>query len=331
MKTLIASEWRDYRLLDSGGGRKLERFGPYTLIRPEAQATWRPALPEEAWEAVHASFEFDASGNGRWRFHRPMERRWKLAYGNLRFWVEIAQSRHLGVFPENAIHWDWIQRQLRDADPPLHVLNLFGYTGLATLAAAEAGARVTHVDASRRAVAWARENQALSGLADRPVRWIVEDALTYVQREERRGVRYDGIVMDPPAFGRGPKGQVWTFEQLFPMLCQKCRAVLSKTPRFVVMTVYTSSATAALVRHTMKEMMAGYGGRVVVDRLATPERPGSSKYDRQGQQTGTAASGAHRNASSEQSSAVAMYRYVGLADREPRLIFNALSGRWQVT
>jgi 23S rRNA (cytosine1962-C5)-methyltransferase len=195
-----------------------------------------------------------------------------MGYAGLRFFVQASQSRQVGVFPENAVHWDWIAGQVRAADQPMRVLNLFGYTGLATLAAAEAGAHVTHVDASKKVVLWARANQALSGLQDRPIRWIIEDALTYLRREARRGVRYDGIVLDPPAFGRGPGGEVWTFDRLFDELLRACRAVLGAAPRFVVATVYTKGVTTEALAAAMDGMMAGLGGRVEIGELTTVER-----------------------------------------------------------
>lgn len=274
MPTLTAS-WREYDLLDSGHGRKLERFGPVTLIRPEAQAGWPPALPRADWDAAHAAFEPAGQEGGRWRPRRPLPPRWEMAYGALRFTVQASQSRQVGVFPENAAHWDWIAGQVQAAGRPLHLLNLFGYTGLATLAAAQAGAQVTHVDASRKAVAWARDNQALSGLADRPIRWIVEDALTYLRREQRRGVRYDGIVLDPPAFGRGPGGEVWTFERLFDELCRACGAVLGEAPQFVVATVYTRGVTEQALAAAMAGMTAGLAGQPETGELATVERSAS--------------------------------------------------------
>ncbi len=271
MPTLTA-DWRDYELLDSGAGRKLERFGPATLIRPEAQATWLPALPPTAWDAAHAVFEPSGKAGGRWQHRQALPPRWEMSYGDLRFAVQASESRQVGVFPENAVHWDWIAQQARAAGWPLAVLNLFGYTGLASLAAAQAGALVTHVDASKKAVLWARDNQALSGLQDRPIRWIVEDALTYLRREQRRGVRYDGLALDPPAFGRGPDGQVWTFDRLWDELSRACRAVLSPAPRFVVATVYTKGVTAAALQAAVEAMMAGLGGRVEVGELALVER-----------------------------------------------------------
>lgn len=265
--------WPDYALLDSGHGRKLERFGPFTLVRPEAQAIWSPALPSPAWEAADAVWEGGGAPDGHWSYRRPLPPRWEMSYRSLRFWVQARESRQVGVFPENAAHWDWIAAQVRAADRPLRVINLFGYTGLATLAAAQAGAEVTHVDASRKAVAWGRDNQLLSGLQDRPIRWIVEDALKYLRREARRGSRYDGIVMDPPAFGRGPGGEVWQFDRLFPALCQACRAVLSPAPRFVVVTVYTAGVTPDALRDAVAEhLTAGLAGRLTAGDLVAVER-----------------------------------------------------------
>ena len=270
--TLTTPDWQDYDLLDTGDGRKLERFGPHTLIRPEPQASWRPALPAASWEAADAEFHMAGHQGGAWTYHRSMEKSWLIGYKELRFRVQAAESRQVGVFPENASHWDWISDQIAAAGRPVHVLNLFGYTGLATLAAARAGARVTHVDASKKAVAWARENQALSGLSDRPVRWIVDDALTYIRREERRGVRYDGIIMDPPAFGHGPDGEVWTLATLFPMLCQACRAVLGPQPEFIVITVYTKEMSLELLRQMASSMLPNVGGSLSTGQLATRER-----------------------------------------------------------
>jgi 23S rRNA (cytosine1962-C5)-methyltransferase len=272
MPILTAANWQDYALLDSGHGRKLERFGPVMLIRPEAQATWQPALPRADWDAAQARFEPAGREGGRWQQRHPLPARWQMSYGELRFTVQASQSRQVGVFPENAVHWDWIAGQVQAAGRPLAVLNLFGYTGLATLAAARAGAHVTHVDAAKKAVLWARDNQALSGLDDRPIRWIVEDALTYLRREARRGVRYDGIVLDPPAFGRGPGGEVWSFDRLFEELCLACRAVLEAKPRFVVATVYTKDVTLTALAAAMAQLTGGLAGALETGELATVER-----------------------------------------------------------
>jgi 23S rRNA (cytosine1962-C5)-methyltransferase len=266
-------DWRDYALLDSGDGFKLERFGPYTLVRPESLATWRPTLPRENWEAADAVFELTGKGGqGRWVFHRPIESPWQMRYGELVFRVELAESRQVGVFVEHAVLWDWIRGQVSAARRPVRVLTLFCYTGLASLAAALAGAAVTHVDASRRAVNVGRENQALCGLEDRPIRWIVDDALKYVRREARRGMLYDAIVLDPPKFGRGPKGEVWEFFRSFPDLCAACRAVLSDEPRFVLLTAYAKRASAPDLRREIAEMMGGQEGTLEVGELETVEQ-----------------------------------------------------------
>jgi 23S rRNA (cytosine1962-C5)-methyltransferase len=266
-------DWEDYALLDSGDGRKLERFGPYTLIRPESLVTWRPAWPKERWDAAHATYEFTGkSEQGQWTFRQPVESPWTMCYKRLVFRVEIAASRHIGVFPEHAVQWDWIGEQISGAGRPIRVLTLFCYTGLATLAAALPGASVTHVDASRRAVSVGRENQALSGLEDRSVRWIVDDALKFVRREARRGVCYEAIVMDPPRFGRGPKGEVWKFFQGFPALCKACHEILSERPLFVLLTAYARRASAPELYGVIEGMMAEFSGSIAAGELATVER-----------------------------------------------------------
>ena len=224
---LTSPDWVDYALLDSGGGMKLERYGAYRLVRPEAEAIWQPALPEKEWKTAHAVFRPAPEENGgHWERLRDLPERWQMEYHGLKLWAQTSASRHIGVFPEQASGWDWIMDQIAAANRPARVLNLFGYTGLASLAAAKAGAQVTHVDASPKVIAWARQNQDLSGLADRPVRWIVDDALKFVEREARRQSFYDGLVLDPPKFGRGPKGEVWEFYKLIPELlnCLPCRA-----------------------------------------------------------------------------------------------------------
>ena len=226
---LVPGNWADYELLDSGAGAKLERFGPYRFVRPESGAIWPRTLPEREWAAADGVFATaDEEGAGRWEFRRPVDARWAMRYGDLRFWAQPTPFRHLGVFPEQASQWDWISGLIRAAGRPLRVLNLFGYTGLATLAAAAAGASVTHVDASQKAMAWARENQTLSGLADRPIRWLVDDALKFVRREVRREARYDGLIIDPPKFGRGPKGELWKLEESLPELLDACRSLLER-------------------------------------------------------------------------------------------------------
>lgn len=274
---LACPRWNDYALLDSGHGRKLERFGPYTFVRPEVQALWTPRLSPASWEAADAVFvpSGEESG-GHWQFRRTVADSWPMTYGHLRFTAMTTPGRHLGVFPECAAHWDWaaekIEAQIQERGGEVRVLNLFGYTGLATLACAAAGAGVTHVDASKKSVTWARQNAALSDLADRPIRWIVEDALKFVQREGRRGVRYDGILLDPPKFGRGPKGEVWEVYRALPALLSACREVLSERPLFVILTVYAVKLPAVHLHTALAEMMQGTGGRVECGELVTVER-----------------------------------------------------------
>jgi 23S rRNA (cytosine1962-C5)-methyltransferase len=272
---LPSPRWTDYALLDSGDGQKLERFGPYTFVRPEVQALWTPALPAREWSAADAVFipSGEESG-GHWQHKKKVAEKWEMGYGSLRFTAMTTPGRHLGVFPECAAHWDWIAERIKNKtkNESANVLNLFGYTGLATLAAAAAGAKVTHVDASKKSVSWARENQVLSGLAEKPVRWIVDDALKFVEREVRRGVKYDGILLDPPKFGRGPKGEVWEVYKSLPVLLQACRAILSETPLFVVMTVYAVKAPAVHLYATLEEMMKGCGGQIECGELVTQEK-----------------------------------------------------------
>jgi 23S rRNA (cytosine1962-C5)-methyltransferase len=270
---LASPDWQDYELLDSGNGRKLERFGPYVFTRPEHQAVWQPVLPAARWQAAHADFQATGEeSGGRWQYRQPVAPAWEMFYQGLRFRAQVSNSRHLGVFPEQASHWEWMQKLIRGADRPARVLNLFGYTGLATLAAAQSGAEATHVDASKKSVTWARQNQTLSGLGDRPIRWIVDDALKFVQREGRRGAQYDGVVLDPPKFGRGPKGEVWECFDMLPTLLAACRAVLSERPLFVVITAYAIRASALSLYYALGEMMAGLGGRLETGELANVER-----------------------------------------------------------
>lgn len=271
MQTLIP-EWTEYELVDSGAKKKLERFGEFTLIRPEPQAKWVARLPPQRWEAADGEFVKGRGGQqGEWKFGRPIPARWAMRRKDLKFWVRPAPSGHVGVFPDQACHWDWIAEATRPQAGPVKVLCLFGHTGLATLAAAAGGAEVTHVDASRKAVALARENQSLSGLGDRPIRWIVEDATTFVTREARRGNQYDGVMLDPPRFGRGPNGEIWKLEESLPQLLSACRKVLSASPVFVLLNVYTTVLTqgriakeAEALRSCLQEMLREFRGTVAV-------------------------------------------------------------------
>ena len=282
---LEARNWQDYELLDSGDGLKLERFGKYVFARPESQAMWSRSLPQRDWDAAHAVFQPTAEeSGGHWDFKKKVDEKWEMRYDlspspspdrrgeQLHFWAMTTPGRHLGVFPEVAAHWDFMAGLIQKAGRSVKVLNLFGYTGLATLAAAAAGAQVTHVDASKKSVSWARENQALSGLGEKPIRWIVEDAVKYMQREEKRGVKYDGIILDPPKFGRGPKGEVWEVYKSLPHLLAACRDCLSNKPLFVITTVYAVRASAIHVAQAMEDMISGCGGKIDMGELVTREQ-----------------------------------------------------------
>lgn len=272
--TLLASpDWTDYELLDCGNGRKLERFGPNLLIRPEHQAIWRQGLSEPKWQSARALFqavEGDEMG-GNWQSSQEIEP-WEMNYKGLNFRAQIGGSRHVGVFPEQAAHWDWLAELIREANQPISVLNLFGYTGLATLAAARAGAKVTHVDASKKSITRARENQVLSKIDDQKVRWIVDDAMKFVQREGRRMAQYDGLILDPPKFGRGPKGEVWECFKMLPGLLESCRVILSERPLFVIITAYAIRASALSLYYALEEMMKGKNGKLECGELVVVER-----------------------------------------------------------
>lgn len=271
---LSAEGWKDYELLDSGDGVKLERFGSYIFIRPEHQAVWKPALPAARWDSAHAEFRAEAAEEtgGRWVVRKTVPDSWEMHHRELRFKAHFTSSRHLGVFPEQAAQWDWIADQIRLADHPIRVLNLFGYTGLASLAAAQAGAEVTHVDAAKKSIGWARENLELSGLERRPVRWILDDALKFVQREARRQSLYDGIILDPPKFGRGPKGEVWEVFEMLPTLLDACRAILAPKPLFVVITAYAIRASALSLYYSLSEKLVDLGGSLECGELVSVER-----------------------------------------------------------
>ena len=267
--------WADYELLDSGAGRKLERYGPHRVVRPEPQCLWRPQLSHADWDAAEAAFDPEGEEDaGHWRFSRPLDVRWPLAWGGVRFFGRFTSFRHLGFFPEQAANWAFVDEAVRTAGPGAQILNLFGYTGVASLVAAAAGASVTHLDASKRAIGWARENAELAGLADRPVRWICEDARRYVQREARRGSRYDGVILDPPKYGRGPNGEVWRIYEDLPGLLATCAELLSDKARFLIANVYAERISGLAVASLMREALAGRGGRIDWGELALVEASG---------------------------------------------------------
>ena len=270
LDTMVGEPWADYGLVDSGNGRKLERYGSYRFIRPEPQALWAPASPD--WRAEG---EFvpgsDEEGGGQWRFDQPLPRRgWPLAWEEVRFTAQTTPFRHLGFFPDMAPVWSWMRERLHGVEQP-DVLNLFGYTGVGTLALAAMGTRIVHIDASKRSVETARANAKLSGLADVPVRWIVDDAAKFTAREVRRARRYDGILLDPPKYGRGPEGEVWRLEEQLPGLVADCRRLLDERSRFLFLTVYAVRMSALAIGEMLAQVFADLPGRVEAGELGVRE------------------------------------------------------------
>ncbi|TNE45553.1 MAG: class I SAM-dependent rRNA methyltransferase [Sphingomonadales bacterium] len=270
LATLVGEAWADYGLIDCGHGRKLERYGRYRFIRPEPQAMWAPATPD--WRA---DGEFlpgaDEDGGGRWHFTgRNLPKSWELGWDDVRFHASCTPFRHLGFFPDMAPVWGWMRDRVADkADA--ECMNLFGYTGVGTLAMTARDVRMVHVDASKKSVAAARANAELSGLADRPVRWIVDDASKFIAREVRRGRRYDGILLDPPKYGRGPDGEVWRLEQDLPGLIANCRALLDQDSRFLFLTVYAVRMSALAIGELLRQTFADLPGRVEAGELVVRE------------------------------------------------------------
>ncbi len=265
---LIADDWRDYRLLDSGNGGKLEQVGPYRFVRPEPQALWKPLRPAAEWDGADAIFSPSAADDdesGRWRFNRELPQNWTLQWDDISFVSRPTPFRHLAFFPEHSVHWRYARDFLKShRGPQAEVLNLFGYTGLASLVCAKAGAKVTHVDASKKAIGFARDNQQAAGLGDAPIRWICDDALTFVKREIRRGRRYDGVILDPPKFGRGPDGETWKLESDLPELLDACQALLRTDPAdrasakgFMIATVYAVRLSYLALAQTAQQMFDG--------------------------------------------------------------------------
>lgn len=266
--------WSDYALLDSGDGRKLERYGPYTVVRPEPQCLWSPRRPDD-WARADAVFDPEGEEDaGRWRFQGRPKESWPLGWGRVKFHGRFTAFRHLAFFPEQAANWAWLDETLRGVGGQPRVLNLFGYTGVASLVCAAAGAAVTHVDASKKAIGWARENAALSGLEQAPIRWITEDAKRYVQREVRRGSRYEGIILDPPKYGRGPGGEVWRLLEDLPELSALCAELLSDNARFLLLNAYAERISGAALASLLAERLAGRGGRIDWGELALVEASG---------------------------------------------------------
>ena len=270
----IADNWKDYAVLDCGGGEKVERWGSQVLVRPDPQAIWPRAEGCRAWDKPNAIYHRSNAGGGKWEI-RKLPAQWAIHYGDLTFQLKPMSFKHTGLFPEQAANWDFIDRMVRGAGRPVSVLNLFAYTGGATLAAANAGASVCHVDASKGMVQWARENRELSGIPETSVRWIIDDALKFVQREKRRGRTYDGLLMDPPSYGRGPGGEVWKLEDELYGLVEECAGVLSDRPLFFLINSYTTGLQPAVLDNMLRmTVSAQYGGRVNAQEVVLPVTAG---------------------------------------------------------
>ena len=268
----IADNWKDYEVIDCSKGEKLERWGNYILVRPDPQVIWDTPRAEKGWHKMNGHYHRSAKGGGEWEFF-DLPEQWQIRYGSLTFNLKPFSFKHTGLFPEQAANWDWFSAKIRNSNRPIKVLNLFAYTGGATLAAAAAGASVTHVDASKGMVTWAKENAVSSGLKDAPIRWIVDDCAKFVEREIRRGKTYDAIIMDPPSYGRGPGGEVWKLEEnLYPFV-KLCAGVLSDRPLFVLINSYTTGLAPSVLGYLLNLLIKEkYGGTCAWDELGLPVR-----------------------------------------------------------
>ena len=266
----IANQWKDYEVIDTSTGEKLERWGDYILVRPDPQVIWNTPKNNAGWRKKNGHYHRSVKGGGEWEFWNLPEE-WSIHYKELTFHLKPFSFKHTGLFPEQAVNWDWFSDKIKKAGRPVKVLNLFAYTGGATLAAAASGASVTHVDASKGMVTWAKENAVASGLGDAPIRWLVDDCVKFVEREIRRGNHYDGIIMDPPSYGRGPKGEIWKIEEKIYSLVCLCEKLLSKDPLFFLINSYTTGLQPAVLSYMLGSAIAKkHGGKVSADEVGLP-------------------------------------------------------------
>ena len=266
-----AADWKDYELLDTSAGERLERWGNVILIRPDPQIIWDTPKKHPLWKQANARYHRSNTGGGQWQNYRPVPPMWKIGYKGLTFQLKTMGFKHTGIFPEQAVNWDFAMKKIQEAGRPIKVLNLFGYTGAATLACMKAGAHVTHVDASKGMVGWAKENAHSSGLADKPIRWIVDDCMKFVEREIRRGNHYDAIIMDPPSYGRGPKGEIWKIEDAIHPLVKLCANLLSEKPLFFLINSYTTGFAPAVLSYLLGvEVVSRFGGSVQSQEVGLP-------------------------------------------------------------
>lgn len=273
----IADGWNDYEVLDTSAGEKLERWGDYILVRPDPQVIWNTPHKVREWKQKNGHYHRSNKGGGQWEFF-DLPEQWEISYGNLKFHLKPFHFKHTGLFPEQAVNWEWSGNLIREAKKKnpgkeIKVLNLFAYTGGVTVACADAGAAVTHVDASKGMVTWAKENAAASGLANAPIRYLVDDCVKFVEREIRRGNHYDAIIMDPPSYGRGPKGEIWKIEEKIFPLVQLCTKVLADKPLFFLINSYTTGLQPAVLSYMLNlELKSRFGGTVEADEIGLPVR-----------------------------------------------------------
>ncbi|CAM3130890.1 class I SAM-dependent methyltransferase [Paenibacillus lupini] len=267
----LADKWTDYEVIDTGAGDKLERWGQYILRRPDPQIIWPIANESGAWKEADGHYHRSSSGGGQWQFKSSLPERWTITYGELKFHIKPTSFKHTGLFPEQAVNWSWMMDKIRSAGRPIRVLNLFAYSGGATVAAAAAGADVVHVDASKGMVQWAKENAQLSGLESAPIRYITDDVFKFVQREQRRGRQYDAIIMDPPSYGRGPNGETWKLEEnLYPFL-EFCTTILSDNPLFMLINSYTTGLSPSVLHNLLHTTMKNkFGGVINCGEIGLP-------------------------------------------------------------
>ncbi|EPY12341.1 class I SAM-dependent methyltransferase [Paenibacillus alvei] len=267
----MSTDWKDYELIDTGGGEKLERWGDVVLRRPDPQIIWPLEKETDIWRNVHGHYHRSSSGGGQWDMKKPIPERWTIEYKHLKFYIKPTNFKHTGLFPEQAVNWDWMMNKIKSANRPIKVLNLFAYTGGATVACASAGAEVCHVDAAKGMVQWAKENAALSGLESHPIRFITDDVFKFVQREQRRGNKYDAIIMDPPSYGRGPGGETWKLEQsLYPFL-EFCTTIMSDNPLLLQINSYTTGISPTVLSNMLSmTMKKRYGGKLSSGEIGIP-------------------------------------------------------------
>ncbi|UHA73040.1 class I SAM-dependent methyltransferase [Paenibacillus sp. 481] len=267
----MAQDWNDYELIDTGGGEKLERWGDVVLRRPDPQIIWPLEKETNNWRNIHGHYHRSSAGGGQWDMKKPVPERWTIRYRDLQFYIRPTSFKHTGLFPEQAVNWAWMMDKIAQANRPIKVLNLFAYTGGASVACAHAGAEVCHVDAAKGMVQWAKENMQLSGLNDRPVRFITDDVFKFVQREQRRGNKYDAIIMDPPSYGRGPSGETWKLEQnLYPFV-EFCTTIMSDNPLFMLINSYTTGLSPSVLDNVLSmTMKKRYGGKLTSGEIGLP-------------------------------------------------------------